>query len=220
MTSRIASLTSMLFTLCLTLWISTLGAAGVAAAFVFATLPDLHIIVPAYDAYQPGDPRAHGLLASGIILERVFTAADFAQFALVPLTLLWLIASIAARRAAGDDDSRFRRPGNIVRLALTLLAAGLFTIHAAILAPRFNRHLRSYWAAAQAGQHDSAAASKAEMDSLHPRMSLILQTNFVLLLVVAGMSGWMSAAHASGRRPAQGLEEPRLARPLSPTPLP
>ncbi len=214
MTSRIASLASMLFALCLTLWITALGAAGVTAAFVFATLPDLHIAIPAYEAFQPGDPKAHGLLASGKILERVFTAADFAQFALVPLTLLWLIASIAARRAAGDDDSRFRRPGNIVRLALTLLAAGLFTIHAAMLAPRFNRHLRSYWAAAQAGQHDSAAVSKAEMDLLHPRMSLILQTNFVLLLVVAGMSGWMSVSHAPSRRLGQELDEPLLARPL------
>ncbi len=64
------------------------------------------------------------------------------------------------------------------------------------------------------GEGEAHDRSESRLQFIESRMSLILQTNFVLLLVVAGMSGWMSVSHAPSRRLGQELDEPLLARPL------
>ena len=189
----------------LTLWIALLVAAGVAAAGAFATLPDLGISLRGYESFATGDSSDHGRLAAGKMLERIFTAIDFAQ---IPLAAIALAAFALQLILSGD---RWRRPANVIRAACMVAAAALLTFHMAFIAPRMNSRLQAYWSAARAGDTDTALAHRDAFNQYHPRAELIMQSNLLLLLIAAGAAG-ASPVQRSSPSSDGPLQTPLLAR--------
>jgi hypothetical protein len=165
--------------LALIVWISALISAGVAAMNVFGTLDAMPLELQRYAAYPVDD---HPRLAAGHIMEGVFFLVDVLQFIAVPITLLALIAQVVVFHVP------MRRVSNVVRSAAIVIAAALFACHATMLAPKMNRELRSYWAAAEAGQVDEAADHRRAFNAYHPAADAILRLNLLLLLIAAGAS--------------------------------
>jgi len=189
----------------MTLWIGLLVAAGVAAAGAFATLPDLGISLRGYESYATADPADHGRLAAGKMLERIFTAIDFAQ---IPLAAI-AIASLPLQLFLAGDS--WQRPANVVRLSCITVACGLLAIHILFIAPPMNRELQTYWAAAAAGDATAAMTHRDAFDEYHPRAEMILQVNLLLLFIAAGAAGVSRIVLVPPHRLDQ-LEEPLLAR--------
>ena len=77
----------------MSLWMAAMVAAGVAAAGVFTTLPDLNPTLPEFAAL---DPSLHGRLASGLVTEPIFTASDIAQVVLSCIVLLCILLHTTA----------------------------------------------------------------------------------------------------------------------------
>jgi hypothetical protein len=189
----------------LTLWIGLLISAGVAAAGAFATLPDLGISLDEYESFDAGDPSAHGRLAAGKMLERVFTAVDFAQ---VPLAVIVVVSLLFEMILSGGG---WRRPAHVIRVGCIALACGLLAIHIAFIAPPMNRELRAYWSAAAAGNTTEAMARRDRFDEYHPRAELILKSNLILLLIATGSAALLRTCATSAVK-EDGLETPLLAR--------
>lgn len=194
----------------LSLWTSAIIAAGVSAAFVFGTLPGLGVTLAEYSAFQvEGDAQAHGRLAAGMILERVFTAVDFAQIFLGAITAAAMIVQIVAFGAS------LRRFSNLIRATAIAAAIVIASIHIFFQAPAMNRELRAYWAAARGGDIATAEVHRLRFDEFHPRAELALRSNLVLLLVATAasaiaLSRWPTAAQAD--RAKSTLEPPALLR--------
>lgn len=174
--------------LMLVLWFSAIIAAGVSAAGVFATLPDLHPVLPGFDALPEAD---HGRLASGFITEPIFTGTDIAQVVFSTLVLVfvflhWLLG-VGAHRA-------------IARLTWTistLVAAVLLWIRILLVMPGMNRDLNAYREAARLGDIEAASASQAAFNSMHPTASNLMEiTALLLLLAIATLAIMSVPRHA------------------------
>jgi hypothetical protein len=194
----------------LSLWTSAIIAAGVCAAFVFGTLPGLSVTLAEYSAFHvEGDAQAHGRLAAGMILERVFTAVDFAQLALGAITAAALIVQIVACGAS------IRRLSNLIRATAIAAAIVIASMHIFFQAPAMNRELRAYWSAAREGDVASAEAHRLRFDEFHPRAEFALRANLVLLLTAiaasaVALSSSPMVVYPEPARPA--LEPPALLR--------
>jgi len=202
-------LNNAVYWLALALWASALVSAGVAASFTFATLPDLGVTIHEFAAYQPDDPEAHGRLAAGMVLEKVFTAVDFAQVALAPLAVLTLVLQFVVFRM------RVRRLSSVIRASCIGIAIVLAGYHIFLQAPTMNRELRAYWDAARAGDVTVAEEHRAAFEEFHPRAEFIIQANLVLLLVALGASAVAFTpqnAAPSEQEASSELEPPLLAR--------
>ena len=165
--------------LALAVWLALLVSAGVSAVAVFTTLGEMDLSLPAYAAFQPDEsevPNAHAHLAAGHILEPVFTLVDLAQFAVIPVLIIALVAQLAVFKLP------LRRPANLVRITCIVIAAGLFAIHAFTRAPQMNRDLHAYWDAAQQGDIAAALEHREAFNRQHPTAEAVL--NVTLLLVV------------------------------------
>lgn len=198
-------LCNLVYWLALAVWLGALMTGGIAAAFVFGTLPDLGVELARYAGFYTADPAAHANLAAGHIMERVFTATAFIQVGAVVLAILTMLCQFVFFQVS------LRRASNFVR-GLTLSAAAIiFGFYFFGQAPRFNAALRSYWRAAEAGDLNAADAHKQALDALHPRMELAIQ--FQLICVIAGVAG-SAVALTPTLRPKRetALEKPRLAK--------
>lgn len=191
--------------LALCLWTAALISAGAAAAFVFATLPRLGVSLDRFTRFNvEGEPEAHGRIAAGMVLEKVFTASDFAQVVFGPIVALMLAIQVVV---FGES---WRRPANVIRALAIGLAIVTAFLHIFFQAPAMNRELRAYWAAAETGDVDGALRHRARFDASHPRAELALQSNTALLLITIAASA--AAARPRPAASAGSLETPALSR--------
>jgi hypothetical protein len=181
---------NVVYWLALIVWISALISAGVAAMNVFPALDGLPLQLEQYAAYPAGE---HPRLAAGRIMEGVFFLVDVLQFIAIPLTILALLAQFLIFRLP------VKRISSVLRTAAIVIAAGLFACQATMIAPKMNRELRSFWAAAEAGRIDEAQAHRSAFSAYHPRADAILRSNLLLLLVAAASSAAAFTPEAARR---------------------
>lgn len=196
--------TNAIYWLALALWLSAIVTAAVAAVSAFGILPDTPLVLEDFRAYAPpDDPGAHGRLAAGIVMERVFWIVDMIQFAAAPLVVIALLAQLLVLPLPS-------RPwANRARTLAILIAAGTFIYQAAALTPGMNRELRAYWVAARAGELDDAREHHAAFNEAHPRAEMLYQVRLLALLAAI-----IASAPALGPvitpTPSSGHEAPRL----------
>lgn len=160
--------------LTLGLWIGSLGMAALTAAVAFPMMKQLNPILPNY----ANMPEFHWSIAAGHVANQVLTVAIWAQTAFAAVALLTFASS---RPVFMSGSTRWLW----ISRGLLLLSAGmLVAFQSAVLAPRMDRHVRNYWAAAEAGRIDEARVSKASFDADHPTASRVLST--ILVLVATG----------------------------------
>jgi hypothetical protein len=167
------------FWLALTLWVSVLITAAIAAMNSFTKLPALQIELKDYSAIASSE---HGRLAAGMVMDGVFRMCDRVQLLAVPIALITLILQFTSGVA------RWKTISNLIRIFAIVCAAGLFLFYITSLSPQMQRSLHAYWDSAASGKIDEAQAYRAAFTALHPVASRLLQTNLVLLLVAIGAS--------------------------------
>ncbi len=184
-------------------WLAGLVMAGGAAAVLFPTLRDLDPSLPAYSAYG----GKHWQIAGGVIGQRLFFIADIIGLGAVIIAMLTLTILVRLGLARGRPSSYLRGVGLVV--AFLAFAWNLFMV-----SPGMNSSLRAYRAAAQAGQHDEAAAFKTTFDDLHPRAGnlLALTAGGVFVAFVCGLWSVTTEPTDRGRPARSSLEEPKLLR--------
>ncbi|MFA6044043.1 MAG: hypothetical protein WC718_03585 [Phycisphaerales bacterium] len=157
--------------LALALWLGAVGMTGVTAAVVFPTMKGLAPSLPAYAQY----PEAHWPIAAGAVARKVFDISAYVQVVCAVLAL----SAGGLRVVLGP-----RRP--VARVMWTLLASGCLVWWLAILTPRMNRNLDTFWDAARSGKTTLAADAKAAFDMDHPLASRAISgaALFALLGVV------------------------------------
>ncbi len=183
--------------LSLAAWLAALVTAAVSAAQVFGNLPGMSLTLQRFAAYPD---QEHGRLAAGLVMAEIFFTADVVQMVAAPLTLVALGLQLTVMGLP------WRRPANLLRGGLVVLAAGLFGFYAVAMAPGLNRTLRRYWEAAEAGDTTEAMMLHKQFGIDHGVAEMILTTN---LLLVAGAI--VASAIALAPVTAPRLETPDLA---------
>jgi len=191
---------NMVYWLGIVLWAAALVTAAAAALNVFPAVDGAAVTLAQYAAYPAEE---HGRLLAGRIMEAVLCCVDVLQFIAVPLTAGALVAQLAIFGVP------IRRASNVIRTGCVVIGALVFSYHATMLAPRMNRELRSYWAAAEAGEVAQAHVHRAAFDRYHPRAEALMRVNLFLVLVAVASS---AVAFGTGRAEAgPRLELPNLA---------
>jgi len=172
----------------LTVWITAIGSAGIAAMAVFGTLGDERVPVQ-LDDYAAYPQAEHGRLLAGQIMDRVFAVVDRTQLVCAAIVVITLLAQLVSRRFP-------RRPiSNVVRTITIAAAAVIVSAHVLAIAPPMNAELGAYRAAAATGDTELAAEHRAAFNQLHPVAEQLLRAELGLLLVAV-------AASALALRPA------------------
>lgn len=196
------------------LWLGAVAMTGAAAAIIFPTMRDLDPTLPAYEAFT----GPHWRLAAGQVASKLFFIADAVQLGCIIICGLTLgIIALAA--------DAWRRPiAMALRLIALFAAVGLMTYSFARLGPRMNSNMYAYWAAAQAGDTETALIHQEAFDQDHPTASRVMVGSLACALVLM-TAGAFSATGAGGGRPIRNdrasqdstapkrtLETPSLAR--------
>lgn len=176
----------------LAVWLGALVMGGVVAALVFPAMRALDPQLPEYAGYS----GPHWRIAAGQFAARVFRASDVMQYVcaavlLVALAGMWWFRPRDARAPWG-------------RTALALVAWTLLGYHAFVLSPRMQPSMLRYWAAAKAGDIESAQMFQEAFESDHPAASRLLTATAVTVLLSLGGSAW----YLAGRRDERPAEEP------------
>lgn len=191
--------------LMLTIWVSVLISAGVAAMSAFTTLPDQSLGLR-LDAFAQYDHAQHGRVAAGHVMEPIFTFVDLAQAPVSVLAVAMLLLQLTVFKMP------WRSPSNIIRTLAVVLALGLFAWRIVTITPEMNRDLRSYWHAAQAGEVAEADRHLAAFNANHPRARNMMDATLVLLLVaIAASAVAMTPANTHARKKDE-LEQPKLVQ--------
>jgi len=159
---------------------------------IFATLPGLEPILPAYSMLSP---ESQGRIAAGLVTEPIFTATDLVQcassIALVAGVILhWLLSRRVHRR--------------IARWTWTLaiaVAAGTLWGRVLFLMPVMNHHLHKYRQAAASELHEAADMARLAFESMHPTASMLMEATTVCLLLAL-----LVGAAAAGLESVKGSE--------------
>lgn len=194
----------------LSVWLAAVLMSGVVAALVFPLMKSLNPTLPEYAAYD----GPHSFIVAGQVAARVFLVSDVMQFVMA----LFSLGSLGAFTLLTDRSEGGKR---LAARGLCLTAAiGALGFQLLVLAPRMNKLLGEYWAAAKAGDNTAAAALREAFQELHPTATAVL---LVIALAVAAClllglmpvgerptrAGGPSVGGGSGDVP---LEEPALAR--------
>lgn len=189
--------------ICLTLWLGTLMLAGGAAAFVFATVIDMDLVVTEFASY---DTTQHGRLVGGMIMDPVFFVTDVVQVVLAVVVIVLLVVQVI-RRHGGPI-------ANGIRGLALLGVAALLAYRILMVAPGMNADLRAYWEAARAGDAETATVHRLAFDAMHPTAARLYDASFALLFIAIGASA-VATTRWRHPEPTPALEEPRLARSAS-----
>ncbi|MFG0307508.1 MAG: hypothetical protein ACF8Q5_15000 [Phycisphaerales bacterium JB040] len=192
--ATITRLSETLHLFSLALWLGAVVMSGVVAAVVFPLVRELDPTLGAYPEFT-GD---HANLAAGRIAARVFLIADGAQFAgaflaLVTVTALILRGAISNRRLAHGV--------RVVALAVALTSVSYQLL---LLAPRMDRNLSAYWAAAEAGDNQAAETARLAFAEDHPTASRTLSITALAVATSLGFGLWSCQAPRVARREGAG----------------
>ncbi|MEM7623121.1 MAG: DUF4149 domain-containing protein [Planctomycetota bacterium] len=200
--------------LALGVWLGSLVMAGATAAIVFPTArEDLAPMLPRFEAYD----GSHADITAGMIQNKVFLAADAAQFVCGTLALASALGLLVLCKLP------VRRWSSAVRLCGLGISLGLASYNLMVLGPRMQTELRAFWAAAEAGENALADQHKQAFGEDHPVASNVLggtAAAVAFTLIGAAWSAASSASTASGGRPGNPaprgrgtpLPEPTLAK--------
>lgn len=162
------------------LWAGSLAMTGAAAGLIFRAAREARPTLPDFAAYS-GD---HALVTGGIIANRLFWAADVAQFACAAMAILTLgVLAIFGRAWMGRIHAGMR----ILSLSLPLCA---LMYHLFVLSPRMAQNLNDYWTSAKQGDTAKASAAKAAFDADHPTASTTMGLTVVLILGAMCTAAW------------------------------
>ncbi len=188
----------------LVFWIGGLLSGGIAAPAVFGTLPEMSVVLAEYSDF-PQDQ--HGRLAAGKVMEPLFALAALIQFGGAAMVLFSLIGQgLVLQR-------RMISAGHLVRSAAVLVAGSVMVFQAMLITPEMNRDLRSYWAAAEAGDVDAAMVHRDRFEIRHPTAERLHATTFGLLLIAVTASAATVMIVPVGRDESDlPLQQPHLGK--------
>jgi len=174
----------------LALWLGGVVMSGVVAAVVFPLMRDLDPTLGAYPEFT-GD---HANLGAGRIAARVFLIADGVQFvcgfgALAALAVLILRGALSNRRLTHG-----------VRVVAMAVALTSLSYQLLLLAPRMDRNLSAYWAAAEAGDNQSAETARLAFNEDHPTASRTLSITAFAVATTLAFGLWSCQAPHRPRR--------------------
>ena len=164
--------------LALGFWLASLVFTGFAAGSAFATLRELDLYVPRYDAA----PSGHSRLAGGHVVEPIFVLRDVVQAA----------CAVVASGALAFSRRSLHGPARIVTIGCVTIAALLVLTKLVGLNPRMNADLDSIRAAIAAGDLDAAQAPRERFDRMHPIASLVLVLTAANVLIASMSLLWTS----------------------------
>ncbi len=170
----------MVYTAALGVWLGALVAVGGTAAVAFPTMKALAPALPGFRV--PAED--HWSIAAGHVMNPAFFALMIGGVALA-------LISLCAWRGMGRGR-RFLTVLSLLLAAGTLVGLGL----------PMRGHLDRYWAAARAGEAETASAAKARFDALHPWSSRALGVQTAL--VVTGLAAAVIARPRSVTPPPGG----------------
>ena len=186
------------------LWVGSLGMAGATAAIVF---PEMRALEPTLGAY-PLYTEPHWRLAAGHIAAKVFFASDLVQLVCAPLAGMALALLVLRKRVAW--------PSRLIagRLFVLTLLMALLSYRFFVLAPRMDRELSLYRAAAIAGDTARAETHQAAFNADHPTASRVMSATFALAFVAFSLGAWSASTGPASAGPAAaaGRAGPRRGR--------
>lgn len=176
--------TATLLLLALAAWAAVIVSAGVAAMSAFRGLPGLGISVAGTEGFFAGDTEEMGRFAAGRMLQPVFAAADWVQFAASSLSVG---CTVRMARLGGFRGGRWARAVLVgaVACAATLLAWRAWG------APAMDADLRAYWDAVGQGDADAARTARASFDAAHRTADAAFRVQ--LALVTAALVAFVPA---------------------------
>jgi hypothetical protein len=167
----------------LSLWLTAVLAAGMAAAIVFTHLPPLEPTAPIYEGLaQPYQAR----LIAGIATDPAFRIADGVQLVCLPLSLVLFFL------LEGKAIFHRRRVPVLthVRGALILLAGFLLIGRTLTVGLQMDVHLQSERAAAAAGNFDLAITAQNAFLELHPTAAHLWEASAVVVGLAFVLHVW------------------------------
>jgi hypothetical protein len=166
------------------LWVGSLGMTGAVAAIIFPAMKSLEPTLGAYALYS----EQHWRLAAGHVASRVFFVSDIVQLFCAPLAGIALVLLVLRKRVPW--------PSRLIaaRLVVLTLLMALLSYRFFVLAPRMDRALSDYRAAASEGEMDSASAHLLAFNTDHPIASRVLTATFVISLTGLGLGAWSASS--------------------------
>ncbi len=152
------------------LWAGALGLSAATAAIAFPEMKSLEPQLGAYSAYD----GEHWVLAAGHVAAGVFGISRLVELGCLGLASVLLVA-IALR-------GRMGRSAMAPRLALLLALVALMGYRVGVLGARMDATLDEYWASAEAGDTETAAAARARFDADHGTATTTMAATLVLVL--------------------------------------
>lgn len=199
--------TASILLLALALWLATIAAVGTAAMAAFASLPKMGIQIESVRPFFGADTAEMGRYAAGHMLQPVFQAGDWVQYALAAASVSCTLRLLRAGGASGAP-----RWAGALLLALVAAAAALLAWRAWSM-PAMQADLARYWSAVEANDPATATAAKASFDAAHrtAEAGYNAQLLLVLLAIPAALLAVMPArmrapapATAGGSAPVTG----------------
>lgn len=176
--------TATLLLLALASWAAVIVAAGVAAMAAFRALPALGVSVAGTEDFFSGDTAEMGRYAAGRMLQPVFAATDWAQFAVSSLSVG---CTVRLARLGGFRGGAWARRALVAAVAC---AAALLAWRA-WAAPAMNADLSAYWDAVARSDADAARAARASFDAAHRTADAAFRVQ--LALVAAALAVFVPA---------------------------
>ena len=168
--------TATILLLALSVWLAVIMAAGVAAMSAFTALPKPGISVSGTEGFFAGNTEEMGRFAAGKMLQPLFLAGDWVQFAASALTVG---CTVRLARLGGLNGMRWAR----ALLFACVAGAALILAWRAWTGPTMTVDLLAYWDAVAANDREAATAARARFDTAH----VAADTGFkVQLLCVVG----------------------------------
>lgn len=163
--------------------------AGAGAAIAFPTMKAIEPTLGAYPLYS----EPHWRLAAGHVAAKLFFVSDVVQLVCAPVAGLALVLLVLGRLVPWP--SRLMA----ARLVVFTLLMAILSYRFFLLAPRMDRELALYRAAAQAGEMEPAAAHLAAFNADHPTASNVMVATFGLgaAAMALGIAGSVVSARSS-----------------------
>ncbi|MCX5641031.1 MAG: hypothetical protein NT059_09510 [Planctomycetota bacterium] len=152
--------TATILFIALAVWFAVIMGTGAAAMGAFGALPKLGISVAGTEGFFAGDTAEMGRFAAGKMMQPLFMAGDWVQFAASALTVG---CTVRLARLGGLNGMRWAR----AMLFACVAGAALILAWRAWSGPAMTFDLLAYWDAVAANDREAATAARARFDSAH-----------------------------------------------------
>ena len=171
---------SILWWLCIVVWIAAIATPGGAAIAAFTRLPALEASMPGIEAYFADDPAGAGRFVAGYVTNPIFLVSDTVS----------LIAAAGCLLSIPLGGFRPCGPGVWGRVAVLLLAIASVALFYYLwwVAPKLAIELERWREAVLANDRPTAEEAWTAFDPLHRTAARLLNAQMLMLLgaVIAG----------------------------------